>query len=235
MMYGEDMELRILHEDNSIIVVEKPQNVPTQEDESKDMDLLSMVKAHIKQKYNKPGEAFCGLVHRLDRPTGGVMVFARNSKSAARLTEEIKNGDFDKTYFAVVVGVPREKKGSLVHYLKKDDARNIVEIVPRLTEGAKRAELEYEVLETKEGYSLVKVHLLTGRSHQIRVQMASLKTPIYADVKYGDKNTKGLMNLYCVELRLYHPISKKKMIFRSYPPEQENMWKLFDMSKYLEI
>lgn len=227
--------IRILHEDNSIIVVDKPQNMPTQEDASGDTDLLTMIKQHIKEKYNKPGEAFCGLVHRLDRPTGGVMVFARNSKSATRLSEQIKNGEFEKTYFAVLVGTPREKKGSLVHYLKKDDTKNIVEIVPRLTQGAKRAELEYEVLESKNGYSLVRVHLLTGRSHQIRVQMASLKTPIYGDVKYGNPKEKGLLNLYCVELKIFHPITKQKMIFRSYPPETENMWNLFGLDKYLEI
>lgn len=229
------MDLQILHEDNSIVVVNKPQNVPTQEDSSKDEDLLSMVKQYIKQKYNKPGEAFVGLVHRLDRPTGGVMVFARNSKSAARLSAQIAEGLFDKTYFAVVCGTPRERKGYLVHYLKKNEEKNTVEIVPRLTEGAKKAELEYEVLETKNGYSLVKIHLITGRSHQARVQMASLSTPIFGDVKYGDSKERALMNLYCVELKIFHPITKQKMVFRSYPPEQERMWNLFDLSKYLEV
>ena len=164
-------KFNILFEDNQIIVVEKPQNVPSQGDASGDNNMLDMVKAYIKEKYNKPGNVFCGLVHRLDRPTGGVMVFAKTSKSASRLSEQFKTDDVHKIYFAVVVGCPKVKKGHLVHFLKKDEKNNMVEIVPQSTEGAKRAELDYEVLEEKNGYSLVKINLITGRSHQARVHL----------------------------------------------------------------
>ena len=229
-------KFNILFEDNQIIVVEKPQNVPSQGDSSGDESILDMVKDYIKVKYNKPGNVFLGLVHRLDRPTGGVMVFAKTSKSASRLSEQFKTDDVHKTYFAVVVGEPREKKGRLLHFLKKDEKNNMVEIVPASTAGAKRAELDYEVLETKEGHSLIRINLITGRSHQARIQMKSLGTPIYGDVKYGGKNAKqGLLNLFAVELRFEHPVSKDSMRFICYPPEQASMWKLFNLEKYLLI
>jgi len=134
----------ILYEDNHIIVVSKPQGVPSQPDESKDEDMLTKVKNYIKEKYNKPGEAFVGLVHRLDRPTGGAMVFAKTSKAASRLSEQMREGDFDKTYYAVVCGRPRDAKGKIVSFLKKDEKTNMAIIVPQTTNGAKRAELDYE-------------------------------------------------------------------------------------------
>lgn len=228
--------MEILYEDNHIIVVKKPQNVPTQEDASGDKDMLTMVKEYIKEKYNKPGNVYVGLVHRLDRPTGGVMVFAKTSKAASRLSEQFKNGDSEKTYFCVVVGRPREKKGNLVHFLRKNEKTNMVEITPQLTESAKRAELNYEVLETVQNYSLVKAELITGRSHQVRVQMKSLGTPIFGDVKYGGENAeKGLLNLYAVKLVFYHPVTKEKMVFINYPPEDKDKWNLFDIDKYLRI
>lgn len=228
--------MEILFEDNHIIVVTKPQNVPTQEDESGDKDLLSMVKEYIKEKYNKPGNVFVGLVHRLDRPTGGVMVFAKNSKAAGRLSEQIKSHEFEKTYFAVVCGEPREKQGHLTHYLKKNEKTNMVDIVPMFTEGARQAEMDYRVLETNAGYSLVKINLITGRSHQARVQMKSLKTPIYGDVKYGNPGAKkGLINLFAVEIVFYHPVSRTRMIFKAYPPEDFQKWNMFNLEKYLVV
>ncbi|MDD3397441.1 MAG: pseudouridine synthase [Clostridia bacterium] len=177
--------LDIIYEDNQVIVVIKPQNVPTQSDASGDKDLLSMVKDYIKEKYNKPGEAFVALVHRLDRPTGGVIVFARNSKSASRISAQIQNGTFEKTYYAVVKGEPRFAKAHLVNYLKKDLKENRVRIVPLSEPDAKRAELEYEVLETVNQLSLIKIKLETGRPHQIRVQLANIGTPVFGDAKYG--------------------------------------------------
>ena len=133
-------ELNVVYEDNHIIVVVKPQNVPTQEDESKDKDLLTMVKEYIKVKENKPGNVYVGLVHRLDRPTGGIMVFAKTSKSASRLTQEMHTGDFKKRYLAVVVGKPREKRAKLVNYLLKNARSNTVQVGPEVTTNAKRAE-----------------------------------------------------------------------------------------------
>ena len=131
-------DLIVLHEDRHVIVVVKPANVPSQADESGDADMLTVVKQYLMKEYDKES-AYCGLVHRLDRPTGGVMVFAKTSKAAERLCEQIKSGEFEKTYFCVTCGVPREKSSTLVHYLKKNEAKNVVMVVPMLTEGAKKA------------------------------------------------------------------------------------------------
>ena len=225
-------ELKVIYEDNHVIVVIKPQNIPTQEDESKDKDLLTMVKDYIKVKENKPGNVYVGLVHRLDRPTGGVMVFAKTSKSASRLTQEIQDGVLHKNYLAVVNGKPREKMGKLVNYLQKNARTNTVMVVPELTIGAKRAELNYEVLEEKEKVSLVKVDLITGRSHQIRVQMKHIGCPIYGDVKYGgDKLAKGHnLALWSYELKFVHPTTKENMTFKVYPPEDVTPWNVFNLN-----
>ncbi len=227
--------MEILFEDNHIIVVLKPQNVPSQEDESKDKDMLSMVKEYIKEKYNKPGNVFVGLVHRLDRPTGGVMVFAKNSKSAARLSEQFKNGEAEKTYFAIVQGNLKQKQGKLVNYLLKDEKNNMVKVVPMLTEGAKKAELDYTCLESKDNLHLLKIKLGTGRGHQIRVQLANISLPIYGDQKYGTNMPKVPLHLFAVELKFYHPVSKDKLVFRVYPPEDKWAWKLFNYEKYLNL
>ena len=229
-----EKDLEILFEDNQIIVVNKPQNIPSQDDSSGDKSMVSLIKDYIKEKYNKPGNVYIGSVHRLDRPTGGVMVYAKTSKAASRLSEQFASEVVHKTYFAVVVGSPREKKGKLVHYLKKDEVNNMVVVVPALSENAKKAELLYEVLEEKNGYSLVKIELITGRSHQARVQMKTLGTPIFGDVKYGGTNAKkGFLNLYAVMLVFNHPTTKQKMRFISYPPEEKDKWNLFNLEKYL--
>ncbi len=230
--------MEILYEDNQIIVVNKPQGVPSQPDETGDEDLLTMVKKYIKEKYNKPGEAFVGLVHRLDRPTGGAMVFAKTSKAASRLAEQMKSGDFDKTYFAVVCGRPRDLKGKIISFLKKDSKTNTVMIVPQSTEGAKRAELDYETLQYNPdtNRSLVKIKLYSGRGHQIRVQLKSIKCPIFGDQKYGGADMpKFMLNLFAVELSFLHPTTKQKMIFRVFPPEKNKAWNEFNIEKYLSL
>ena len=229
-------DLKVIYEDNQVIVVIKPQNIPVQADSSEDVDLLSLVKEYVKIKYDKPGDAYIGLVHRLDRPTGGVMVFARTSKAAARLSESIRNGEMSKKYFAVVVGEPREKAGKLVHYLKKNPTNNTVMIVPQVTEGAKRAELDYRVLDTQKGLSLVDIDLITGRSHQARVQMASLRTPIFGDQRYaGEQLIKGNLALWAVTVKFEHPVSHEKMVFTVYPPTDETPWKYFDVDRFLRV
>ncbi len=225
----------ILYEDNHVIVVLKPQNVPSQADESGDKDMLTMVKEYIKEKYNKPGNVYVGLVHRLDRPTGGVMVFAKTSKAAARLTEQFKNKEAEKTYFAVVCGTLKVKQTKLVNYLLKDEKNNIVKVVPMATTGAKRAELDYTVLEEKDGFSLLKVKLETGRGHQIRVQLSTIGNPIYGDQKYGKDMPKANLNLFAVELKFKHPTTGDTMVFRAYPPENLKAWNLFDLEKYLSL
>ena len=224
-------ELNVVYEDNHVIVVIKPQNIPTQEDDSKDKDLLTMVKEYIKVKGNKPGNVYVGLVHRLDRPTGGLMVFAKTSKAASRLTQEMHTDDFKKRYLTVVVGKPKEKRAKLVNYLIKNARTNTVQVVPELTTGAKRAELEYEVIAEKDKVSLVDVRLLTGRSHQIRVQMKYLGCPVYGDVKYGgDTLAKGHnLALWAYELKFVHPTTKENMTFKCYPPEDMIPWSVFNL------
>lgn len=230
------MDFDILHEDNHILVAVKPQNLPTQADSSGDADFLSLLKDYLKQKYDKPGNVFLGLVHRLDRPTGGVMVFAKTSKAAERLCQAIREGDFEKEYLAVTVGCPKEPKAQLTHYLKKNPLTNVVSVVPLATEGAKRADLVYEVLETKGRVSLLKVRLLSGRSHQIRVQMAHIGCPVFGDVKYKGDIARGYpLALWAEKLAFTHPVTKERMVFLAYPPEEKEPWKRFELSNHILI
>ena len=225
----------VIYEDNHLLVVIKPQNIPCQEDESKDLDLLNMCKSYLKEKYNKPGNVYCGLVHRLDRTTGGVMVFAKTSKCASRLSEQIRNDEVEKRYLAVTEGIPKLKQDFLVNYLKKDPVSNIVNIVPQTTTDAKKAELKYKVLDTYNNLSLVEVELLTGRSHQIRVQLKNIKCPIYGDNKYNLGGTKSkYMALWAYKLSFKHPVSDKILNFVVYPPVEEEPWKNFEISKILK-
>ena len=229
-------DVNILHEDNSVLVVVKPQNIPSQADQSGDLDLLTLLKQYIKDKYAKPGNVYLGLVHRLDRPTGGVMVFAKNSKAAERLSKQIVDGDMTKQYLTTVVGVPKEKKGTLVNYLKKNALTNNVYVATFGDHNAKRAELSYELLETyQDTMSLVKVQLGTGRSHQIRVQFSAIGCPVFGDVRYGgDVLAKGAnLALWAYRLEFNHPVSKERMVFVAYPPETEP-WRRFDVAKYVE-
>lgn len=230
-------DLIVLYEDNHIIVVVKPCNIPSQADSSNDKDMLSIVKEYIEQKYDKPGEAYVGLVHRLDRPTGGVMVFAKTSKAAARLSEDIRNGDFEKKYLCVCCGVPKQKNGQLRHYLKKNQAKNIVQIVPQVTEGAKLAVLDYNFIQEVEGFSLFKIQLHTGRSHQIRVQMASIGLPLFGDSKYGayPATFKHKLGLWATELKFTHPVKKERMTFIVHPPKDEVPWRAYDIPRILNI
>jgi len=223
-------DVAVLHEDNSVLVVVKPQNIPSQADSSGDLDLLTLLKQYIKEKYSKSGNVYLGLVHRLDRPTGGVMVFAKNSKAAERLSKQIAEGDMTKQYR------PKEKKGVLVNYLKKNALTNTVYVATVGDHGAKRAELSYEVLDTYEDVlSLVKVQLATGRSHQIRVQFSALNCPVFGDARYGgDALAKGCnLALWAYKLEFNHPVSKERMVFVAYPPVAEP-WKRFNLSKYME-
>lgn len=229
-------ELIILHEDNHIIVVLKPQNVPSCEDESKDKDMLTIIKEYIREKYNKTGNVYLGLVHRLDRPTGGVMVFAKSSKAASRLSEQLKFGDFEKRYYAVLCGVPKEEKATLTHYMKKNAVNNMVYVCPPTVVGAKYAELDYTLLDKKDNLSLVDVRLHTGRSHQIRVQMNAIGTPVYGDMRYGgEKAKKGYLALWAYYLSFTHPVSKEKMVFRIQPPKDVNPWTNFDTNRAVTI
>ena len=229
-------ELTILYEDNHIIVVMKPRGVPTCGDESGDDSLLEQVRRYVKEKYNKPGNVYIGLIHRLDRPTGGVMVFAKTSKAASRLAEQMRGGDFEKKYLAVLVGVPKEEKATLVNYLKKNPVNNMVYICTQTTDGAKLASLEYRIVEEKGGYCLADIKLHTGRTHQIRVQMAGISHPVYGDMRYGGENAKkGNLALWSYSLAFTHPVTKERMKFMLEPPAENVPWKNFDLSKLFSM
>jgi 23S rRNA pseudouridine1911/1915/1917 synthase len=223
-----ETNFNILHEDNHILVAVKPANMPAQGDASGDPDFLNALKRYLIEKYRKPGAAYLGLVHRLDRPASGVMVFAKTDKAAGRLSECVREGGFEKKYFAVVLGAPKAPQGRLVHYLLKNEAKNNVAVVPPGTDAAKRAELDYKALKTSGGLTLMDIDLLTGRSHQARVQMNSLFTPIFGDVRYGgQKAAGGGLALFAYSLRFPHPVTKKIMVFKACPPLDTVPWNLF--------
>ena len=198
--------MNVLYEDNHIIVAIKPVNVPSQEDKTGDKDMLTMIKEYIKEKYNKPGNVYIGLVHRLDRPVGGIMVFARTSKAASRLSEEVRNKSFNKKYLAIVNGKFDEES-------KK---------------GAKKAELNYEVLKYNhdDDLSLVKIDLKTGRHHQIRVQFSSRGHALYGDNKYHGRSNSNIC-LFAYQLSFVHPVIKEVMEFEEFP-FKNGMWKMID-------
>lgn len=221
------MKLNVIYEDNHIIVVEKPANIPSQGDKTGDNDMLSIIKQYLKEKYNKPGNVYLGLVHRLDRPVGGVMVFAKTSKSASRLSEEVRNKTFRKKYIAIVNGKMEQKEGTLKDYLWKDEKKNMSYVVKEGKKNSKLAELDYKVegYDEEQNLSIVKINLHTGRHHQIRVQLSSRMHAIYGDSKYHGRGAGNGICLWACELTIIHPITKKEMTF-SKMPEPKGMWKL---------
>ena len=221
--------LNVLFEDNHIIVVEKIVNIPSQADKTGDEDMLTIIKDYLKEKYNKPGNVYLGLVHRLDRPVGGVMVFAKTSKAAGRLSEQVRVKEFEKKYLVVVNGKMEQDKGELEDYLLKNEKKNMSKVVPENTKNSKYANLEYEVLKYNEeiNLSVVKVHLHTGRHHQIRVQFSSRDHSIYGDQKYGGRGHGKQIALWAYSLSFYHPITREKMTFEVLP-EINGTWKILE-------
>lgn len=219
--------MKVIYEDNHIIVVEKPANIPSQGDKTGDTDMLSMIKEYLKEKYNKPGNVYLGLVHRLDRPVGGVMVFAKTSKSASRLSEEVRNKTFKKEYLTIVNGKMEKEKDTLEDYLWKDEKKNTSYVVKQTKKNAKFASLDYEVLKYDEklDVSLLRINLHTGRHHQIRVQLSSRMHAIYGDNKYHGKGAGTGICLWAYKLIIVHPTTKEEMTFETLP-EQKGMWKI---------
>ena len=219
-------KLDVLYEDEHILVCIKPMGVPAQSDKTRDLDMITLVKKYLFDKYEMDEEPYVGLVHRLDRPVGGVMVFARNHEAAADLSSQMLDGVFDKYYQAVLTGELPDEEGDMVDYLLRDGKTNTSKVVKRGTKGAKKAELEYEVLdvvETDTGvYSYVLIHLLTGRHHQIRVQCASRGTGIYGDTKYNPlfqkvKRIYKQIGLYSTRIEFEHPETGEVMVFKAEP------------------
>lgn len=217
--------MKVLYEDNHIIVVEKMPNVPSQADKTGDEDMLTIIKSYLKEKYNKPGNVYLGLVHRLDRPVGGVMVFAKTSKAASRLSEEIRNKTFKKTYLAIVNGKMESESGEYVDYLWKVEKQNTSYVVKEGKKNSKLAKLNYEVIayNEKENVSLVKINLQTGRHHQIRVQFSSRMHALYGDSKYHGRGAGSGICLWAYKIKFVHPVKKEEMEFEDFPPK-EGMW-----------
>ena len=204
----------ILYEDNHLLVVHKPPGILSQGDETNDPNLLTLLKQYLKEKYQKPGNVYLGLIHRLDRMTGGVMVFAKTSKAASRLSASIRNRTFKKHYYAIVEGVMPEKVGQMVDYLRKDETE--VKSYVTTVEGGKQALLSYRVLEQTEKAALVDIALETGRHHQIRVQFSSRGFPLMGDTLYGS-SVKMPLALYAYKLEFLHPVTKESMAFEVKP------------------
>ena len=208
--------INIIYEDNHLLVVEKPINIPTQEDDSKDKDLLTILKEILKNKYNKPGNVYLGLVHRLDRPVGGVMVFAKTSKCASRLSEQIRSKKFNKIYNAIVLNKINES-GKLIDNLLKDTKNNIVKV----DKNGKLSVLNYKKIKTIDNLNLIEIKLETGRSHQIRVQMAHNGNPLFGDQKYNKDSKVGeQLALFAKKLEFYHPISNELLTFELDLPDR---------------
>lgn len=204
--------MQILYEDNHIIVVIKECNIPVQEDNSKDLDMLTMIKQYIKEKYNKPGNVYLGLVHRLDRPVGGVMVFAKTSKAASRLSEQIRNKSIEKRYIALTHNHTKEHE-KLKDKLLKNEKTN----TSKIDEKGKYAILEYNLIEYRNNMSLIDINLLTGRHHQIRVQLSHHGYPIYGDQRYGIDKEGIQIHLWAYKLKFKHPVKDEIMEFTYYP------------------
>lgn len=222
--------INVIYEDNHLLVVEKPVNVLSQGDDTNDKDMVNLLKNYLKVKYNKPGNVFVGLVHRLDRPVGGIMVFAKTSKAASRLSEQVRNKSFKKTYRAVLNGNMKKDKDILKDFLYKNKKTNMVSVVNKNHKDAKDAELSYETISKNEKFSMVQVDLKTGRPHQIRVQFSSRKHPLFGDQRYGQHiNKKGdQIALWSYKIEITHPTTKEKMEFICNPPNNYP-WNLFEV------
>ena len=204
--------MKVIFEDNHLLVVEKPENIPMQKDSSNDEDLLTLLKKYLKEKYNKPGNVYLGLVHRLDRPVGGVCVFAKTSKAASRLTRMINEHSFKKEYLAIVNDNGLKDKDILIDNLLKDEKTNTVKVDP----SGKKAELAYEVIKRKDNLALVHIYLKTGRPHQIRVQFASRDHALWGDQRYNkEAKAKEQIALHSYKLSFNHPVTKERLEFIS--------------------
>ena len=216
----------IVYEDNHLLVVVKPPNMPTQADASGDPDLHGTMKRYIAEKYEKPGAVYLGLVHRLDRPVGGLVVLARTSKAADRLSRQVRDKTLARQYVAAVRGTP-EPEGELCDWLLKDAATNTVRAVAQGTPGAKDARLRYACVGAADGLTLVRVKLFTGRSHQIRVQLSHHGMPIRGDARYGGGKPGQQIALWGAHLGLEHPTLKTPMRFDAPPPQDAAPWSGF--------
>jgi 23S rRNA pseudouridine1911/1915/1917 synthase len=220
--------LPVIYEDNHLLVINKPAGVLVQGDATGDIPLVEMAKDYIGKKYNKPGDVFLGVVHRLDRPVSGVVVFARTSKALERMNALFRERETQKTYWALVSNKPPRQEGILVHWLVKDEKKNKTTAYSRENPNGLRSELNYKVIDNKRSYCLVEVNPITGRPHQIRVQLASMGCPIVGDVKYGSEisSPDGSIGLHARQLSFIHPVKKEPLTISAKLP-QNDWWKSF--------
>jgi len=220
--------LRVLYEDNHVIIVSKSAGEIVQGDKTGDTPLCETVKAYIKEKYQKPGEVFLGVVHRLDRPVSGVVLFARTSKALARLNEMFRTGQVQKTYWVLVQNLPPQPEATLTHYLVRNEQKNKSFAYTKERPGAKKAVLDYRLIGHTDRYHLLEVHLHTGRHHQIRCQLAAIGCPIRGDLKYGAprSNPDGSISLHARRIRFEHPVSHQVIDVEA-PPPAEGPWSAF--------
>ena len=228
------MQLQVLHEDNHLIAVNKPAGILSQGDETGDTTIANWVKAYIKHRYDKPGDVYLGIIHRLDRPVSGVIVFARTSKALTRMNDMFRDRKVQKTYWAIVNDQPDPIEGTVTGYIHKDTAKNKSKVLPKADsnryQGAKRAVLDYRLLGRVASNVLLEVKPETGRPHQIRAQLSQqLKTPIHGDLKYGSsyRNEDGNINLHSRRLSFIHPVTKAPVNIVAPVPEQDQLWGLF--------
>lgn len=220
--------LQILYEDNHLIAVNKKPSEIVQGDKTGDIPLSEKVKEYIRTKYNKPGEAYLGVAHRIDRPVSGVVIFAKTSKALARINEMFRDKEVKKTYWAVVKNKPNPESGHLVHYLKKNEQKNMSRAYDKEVEGALKSELDYKILFSSDNYHLLEINPQTGRHHQIRVQLSAMGSPIKGDVKYGFRrgNEDASIHLHARRAEFTHPVTKLPLVIEANPPD-EVLWNYF--------
>ena len=223
-----EYKLEVLYEDNHIIAVNKHPSDIVQGDKTGDTPLSDFVKQYIKEKYNKPGDVFVGTVHRIDRPVSGIVLFAKTSKALTRLNQMFQTKEIQKTYWAVVKNKPKNISGTLVHYLRKNEQKNMSKAFEKETPGALRSELEYVLICSSDNYQLLEVKPHTGRHHQIRVQLSSMGCPIKGDLKYGfDRSNKDKsIHLHARKVEFIHPVKKETIVIIA-PPPNEVLWNEF--------
>jgi len=221
-------DLQIIYEDNHLIAVNKPAGVLVQPDKNGDAALEELIKLYIKHQYNKPGDVFLGVCHRIDRPVSGVVVFAKTSKALVRMNEMFKAKEIKKTYWAVVQNPPANKEGNLVNWMKKNENKNISQVTKAEVKGALRCELDYKWIGSSNTYYLLEVNPHTGRHHQIRVQLSNMGCPIKGDVKYGARrgNRDGSIHLHARRIHFMHPVKKEPVTIEA-PVPDEVVWQAF--------
>ncbi len=221
------MKTQILYEDNHILIINKNVGQLVQGDKTGDKSLLELLKSFIKERDQKPGNVFLGLVHRIDRPTSGLVIYAKTSKALSRLTQMVKNREIKKTYWAIVPKEIIPQSQTLTHYLKKNEKNNKAIVYNKETDGAKKAILNYQIIKNLDNYMLLEIDLQTGRHHQIRAQLSKIGVPIKGDLKYGAprSNPDGGISLHARSLKFIHPVSKEQIKITAPTPEKDNLWK----------